>query len=262
MLIETHAHLDFPQFDADRDEVISRARKAGIGYIINVSSSLKGCVSSVELSKKYDIIYASCGIHPHDAKDADEGAFKAIRDILVSSKKVVAIGEIGIDLFRNLSPVHVQAEVFRKFLKLSSEFNLPVVLHCREEGPDAKGASELLFGIMEEELKKPFRGVMHCFSGDEKLLKKCVDAGLHVSFTCNVTFKKADRLREVLKHVPIEKLLLETDCPYLAPQEKRGERNEPANLSYLVDAVSKNMGVKTEDVEKVTTENARRLFSF
>jgi TatD DNase family protein len=260
MLIETHAHLDFPQYNNDRDDVITRAKACGIIAIINISSSLKGCYSSIELSRKYDLIYAACGIHPHDAKKATASAISQIEALIENNKKVVAIGEVGLDFYRNHSERDTQLDSFVKFIGLSKRFGLPLVLHCREESPDKTDAQELLFKAMEEHLEPPFKGVMHCFSGDEKLLARCIDNGLHVSFTCNVTFKKADRLRQVLSKVPIERLLLETDSPFLAPQAKRGQRNEPSYLSFLVEAISEALGMEKERIEEMTTHNARRLF--
>ncbi|NQT95888.1 MAG: TatD family hydrolase [Candidatus Omnitrophica bacterium] len=260
MIIETHAHLDFPEYKNDLDAVMARAKESGIATIINVSSSLKGCFASVDLSRRYDSIYAALGIHPHDAKEVDNACLDKIRELVASSKKIVAIGEVGLDFYRNLSPKETQHSAFVKFLKLSKELNLPLILHCREETPESREAQDMLFKAMEENLELPFKGVMHCFSGDEKLLRRCLDSGLHISFTCNVTFKKADRLREVLKRTPIDKLLLETDSPFLAPQTERGKRNEPAYLRYLVDAIAEDNEMQKKDIEEITTQNARRLF--
>jgi len=261
MLIETHAHLDFPEYKEDLDAVIERAKSSNIGIIINVASSIEGSFNSVELSNRYESIYACCGVHPHDAKEVDDEVIDRLRQLVSSSEKVVAIGEIGLDFYRNLSPKESQYTVFVKFLKLARELDLPIILHCREESQDTRSAQDMLFKAMEENLDKPFRGVLHCFSGDEEFLKKAIGSGLYVSFTCNITYKKADRLRQVLKKVPLDRLLLETDSPFLAPQQKRGQRNEPAYLAHLVDAICQNNSIEKEELERQTTQNAKHLFS-
>jgi len=260
MLIETHAHLDFPDYKDDRDDVIRRANDAGVGIIINVSSNLKGSFSSVELSRQHDCIYAACGIHPHDAKDVTDETIQSLKGLITSSDKVVAIGEVGLDFYRNLSPHQLQIDAFVKFIRLAKELKLPLILHCREEAPGKKEASGLLIKSLRENLDIPVRAVMHCFSGDEEMLKQCLDLGMYISFTCNVTFKNAAKLREVLKAVPVERLLLETDAPFLAPEGKRGQRNEPAYLRYLLEAISENSGISKDEVERITTENAKNLF--
>lgn len=260
MLIETHAHLDFLEYDNDRQEVIRRANTAGVGIIINVSSSLKGNFASVELSKKYDCIYAACGIHPHQAEDVTDEVIQSLKGLALSSKKVVAIGEVGLDFYKNLSPRDIQYDALIKFLVLSKELNLPLILHCREEAPDKKEASKALLKAIKENLDMPYRAVIHCFSGDGEFLRECLDLGLYISFTCNVTFKKADRLRKILKATPIERLLLETDSPFLAPEAKRGQRNEPAYLTYLLEAIAENLGISRGDVEQITTKNTKSLF--
>jgi TatD DNase family protein len=261
MLIETHAHLDFPEYNNDREDVIRRANSAGVGVIINVSSSLAGSIASVELSKRYDCIYASLGIHPHDAKEANDDAIKKIRELALSYQKTVAIGEVGLDFYRNLSPKDIQYNAFVSFIRLSKELNLPLILHCREDAPGKNEASTLMFKALKENLDKPFKGVMHCFSGDEQLLKECLDCGLHISFTCNITYKKADRLKEVLKETPLERLLLETDSPFLAPQIYRGRRNEPAYIAHLADAISEIFNVSRQEIEDITTNNVNSLFN-
>lgn len=262
MLIETHAHLDFPEYDRDREEVIRRAEAAGVGIIINVSSSLEGSLASIELSKKYDSIYAACGIHPHHAEDVTDSLIQNLKELALQSEKVVAIGEVGLDFYGNSSPKDIQYSAFIKFIGLSRELNLPLILHCREEAADKGIASRLLFEAVKENLDRPPRAVIHCFSGDEELLGECLNLGLYISFTCNVTFKNAARLRRILKATPMERLLLETDSPFLAPQAKRGQRNEPAYLTYLVEAIAQTQGITKDEVERVTTENAKTLFYF
>lgn len=259
-MIETHAHLDFPEYDTDREAVVLRAKSSGIKAIINVGSSLKGSFSSVRLAENYSMIYAACGIHPHDAKTADTQAIDSIRGLACSTEKVVAIGEVGIDLYRNLSPKDIQYNILCDFLKMSRELDLPVIIHCREESPDSSAAADMLFRAMGETLDKPYKGVMHCFSGDEEFLERCLSAGLYISYTCNVTYKKADKLRAVLNKTPLERLLLETDSPFLSPRERRGTRNEPGHLKYLLKAISESTGKSEQSIEEQTDDNARELF--
>ena len=253
MLIDTHCHLDFKDFDPDRDEVINRARAKGVSRIINVGSSLEGSRRSIELSEKYDFVYAAVGIHPHDAEKADKDALKELEN-LASSDKVVAIGEIGLDYYRNLSPADVQKKTFREFIRLSKKLDLPLIIHNR-------GSHKDMLGILKEEFNnETINGVMHCFSGDEDFLKACLDLGLYISFTCNLTFKNADNLRSLAKGVPMEKLLLETDAPFLTPQEYRGKRNEPAYITFLAEAFSKIHSLSVEDIGRITSHNANELF--
>jgi TatD DNase family protein len=256
MIIDTHCHLDFKDFDPDRDAVLDRAREKGIARIINVGSSIEGTRRAVELSKKYDIVYASAGIHPHDASSATDEIFKEI-EALTRDKKVVAIGEVGLDYYRNLSPKEKQIEAFKRFIALARERDLPLIIHSREADLDT---IKILNSTGSVGGKGKIRGVVHCFSGSPAFLKSCLELGLHVSFTCNLTFKKAGALRDLAKTVPVEKVMLETDAPFLAPEGMRGKRNEPAYLTYLVDEWSALTGLSKTDIERITTHNANKLF--
>ncbi len=261
-MIETHAHLDFADYNTDRENVIKKAKDAGIKAIINVGSTLGGSVASVELAKRYDFIYAACGIHPHYAKAADDDAIKSLTGLIKSTGKAVAVGEVGIDLYRGLSPVVVQEEAFEKFVLLSRQLSLPLIIHCREKPGGKSDAADILFKIMKENLRMPYRGVMHCFSGDEQMLDRCLDSGLYVSYTCNITYSKTNRLRDVLKKTPLSRLLLETDSPYLSPQEKRGLRNEPSYIRCLIRAIAEITGFSEAEIEEQTDKNAKSLFCF
>ena len=252
MLIDTHCHLDFKDFDKDRDNVIKRANAQGVKYIINVGSSIEGSERSLELAKKYDTIFTSLGIHPHDAEAVNENALSKMRKS-AEDRKVVAIGEVGLDYYKNSPPKDIQKSAFRRFIKFSQDVKLPLIIHNREAHQDT-------LSVLREELGEEVKGVMHCFSGDIDFLNKCLDIGLFISFTCNLTFKNAGKLRELATHVPLGRLLLETDAPFLAPQTKRGGRNEPSYLIYLAKELAGIKGVTPEEIEEVTAQNAIRLF--
>ncbi len=267
MLIDTHCHLDFKDFDQDRDEVINRARAAGVEKIVNVGSSIDGTRRSVELADKYDMVYASIGVHPHDAKTVTGKVMDDLR-ALAKNEKVVAVGEVGLDYYRlfrqpaeaqqlprNDGSREEQVSAFKKFIHLARDLDLPLIIHSREAEREA-------LDILARENKNGVNVVMHCFAGDADFLKECLDMGLYVSFTCNLTFKNAGNLRDVAERMPAERLLLETDAPFLAPQEFRGKRNEPAYLTHLVDEWSRILNLSKEDIARVTTHNASLFFGF
>lgn len=253
MLIDTHCHLDFKDFDADRDGVIDRAKEKGVARIINVASSIEGTARSLELAKRYDIVYSSIGVHPHEASQVTDKVIEEFRVLSGGQSKVVAIGEVGLDYYRNLSPKEKQVEAFKRFIRLAGSLKLPLIIHSREADFD-------LLSILKSEKDKEQTGVIHCFSGGREFLKEWLDMGFYISFTCNLTFKKAHALREIARTVPIERVLLETDAPYLAPELMRGKRNEPAYLTYLVDEWVKLTGLSKEDIGRITTHNANKLF--
>ncbi|MFH1381255.1 MAG: TatD family hydrolase [Candidatus Omnitrophota bacterium] len=252
MIIDTHCHLDFDEFNADRDLVIERAKASGVEYFICVGSSLAGSKSSVALALKEKQVFASVGIHPHHADEVRDTDFDEI-EALAKNKKVVAIGEVGLDYFKNFSSQKNQKIVFIRFLELAGKLNLPVVIHDRDAHTDVAA-------ILKEVCAGPISGVMHCFSGDKKVMKEMLDLGLHISFTCNLTFKNAKVLRDAAKYVPKDKLLLETDAPFLAPQKYRGKRNEPAYIIELRDILSQLLEISKKDIEEITTQNAKKLF--
>jgi len=250
MLIDTHCHLDFPDYDSDRREVIQRARQEGVGCIINIGSSLRGSQEGVKLSKEYDFIYASVGIHPHEADRVDKETIEKIKR-LSEELKVVAIGEIGLDYYKGISSPENQRKLFLNLLELARFKFLPVIIHCRQAQADT-------YEILKNNNIR--NGVVHCFSGNEDFLKKCLDLGLYVSFTCNLTYKKAENLRSLAKLVPLERLLLETDAPFLSPEGLRGKRNEPGYVKYLAEGLAKIKGVDLEEIARITTDNVRKLF--
>jgi TatD DNase family protein len=250
-LIDTHCHLDFPEYDFDRDEVIRRAKEKGIGYIINIGSSLEGSRRAVELSEKYDCVYATVGIHPHEA-DAFKSETLRELELLAKKEKVVAIGEIGLDYFKNYSKQENQRPLFITLIKLAKSLNLPLVIHSRQ-------AHEETVKILKNAI--PIKAVVHCFSGPPEFLNECLDLGFFISFTCNITYKKADNLRQLLELTPLEKLFLETDAPFLSPEGYRGKRNEPWFVQILAEEIAKVKGIGIEEVARVTTDNAKKFFN-
>lgn len=254
MLIDTHCHLDFPDFNQDREIVVKNARAAGVEAVINVASSLEGSKEALALSRLYPDVYAAVGIHPHDSKDCSESAWLQIKD-LAQEKKVIAVGEVGLDFYRNLSEPEIQEKIFKKFIALALEVRLPLIVHSRQ-------AQEATLEILKENVGLRATGVViHCFSGEVDFLKKCLDLGYFVSFTCNITYKKADALRGVVRFVPLDKMFLETDAPFLAPEGKRGKRNEPANLVELAREVARIKRMDFETVCVETTQNAKKFFN-
>lgn len=250
-LIDTHCHLDFPEFDQNRDEVIERGRAKGVDCAINVGSSIEGSRKSVELSRKYDYFYSTVGIHPHEADKTGKDDLGIIKE-LAKDNKVVAIGEIGLDYFKNFAQPQNQLPLFLSQLKLAKELNLPLVIHTREAKADT-------LRILKEAM--PIRAVVHCFSGDEDFLSACLELGLFISFTCNVTYKKAEGLREMVKLTPLDRLMLETDAPYLSPEGFRGKINEPMQVRFLAEYISSLKEISLEEIARKTTENAVNFFN-
>jgi len=251
MFVDTHCHLDFPEFDSDRDEVILRAKNQSIDYIINIGSSIEGSRRSLELAGLYDFIYAAVGCHPHEADRFDEKAYGILKE-LAKEKKVVAIGEIGLDYYKHYSGIENQKALFISLLKLAKELNLPLVIHNRQ-------AQEDTLKILKEAM--PVRAVVHCFSGDEVFLKECLKSGFFISFTCNITYRKAENLRALAEITPLDRLLLETDAPFLPPEGFRGKRNEPAYVRFLAQEIAIIKKISIEEVANVTTKNAKIFFN-
>src|SRR5512135_3222890 len=252
MLIDTHAHLEMREFADDRDEVIKRAREAGVEYIVTIGTTVESSRDAVMLADKYDFIYAAIGIHPHEVKDILHPAYEVIRHF-AQHKKVVAYGEIGLDYHYELSPRTDQKRKFRDMLREARELDLPVIIHDREAHDD-------MLQILSEEWSPDLGGVMHCFSGDAAMAKKVIDMGFSISIAGPVTFPKAEPLREVVKQIPIEHLLIETDAPYLAPQPFRGKRNEPAFVRHTAEMIAQVKGLTFDDIARITSFNAMQLF--
>ncbi len=249
-LIDTHCHLEMAPFDPDRDEVIQRARDAGIEAMITIGSDLKGNIGGLELSRRYDFIYSAVGLHPHDAKDFTQKILNQLKT-WAKDAKVVAVGEIGLDYHYDHSPREIQREVFMKQLLLAKELKLPAVIHSRE-------AKEDTLDILEK--SGVDNGVFHCFSGDMETAEKVMELGFYISIAGPVTFKKAERLREIVKAIPDNRLLIETDAPYLTPEPFRGKRNEPSYVVHTAKALAELRGISIEDLSRITTLNAKHLF--
>lgn len=252
-LVDSHAHLDFNDFDGDREKVLERAESRGLKLIINIGCDLQSSQKSIRLAEKYPIIYTAVGIHPHEAAKVPPDYLKLLREMSVHPK-VVAIGEIGLDFFRNRSPRDRQIEVFRRQLQLAREVNLPVVLHDRE-------AHEEMVSILEADGLPPAGGVMHCFSGDLSLAKKSMEMGLYISIAGPVTYPKNKVLGQVAATVPADRLIIETDAPFLPPASMRGKRNEPGNVVFTAEKVAALRGTTGEKIGRICLENTKRLFS-
>ena len=252
-LVDTHCHLDFPDYKDDLDDVLKRAEDAGVVRMIIPGTDIAASEKAVELAGKYRAVFAAVGIHPHGADKAGEPDITLLRDMAVSMDKIIAVGEIGLDYYKKYSKAENQRSLFRGCLKIAKDLDLPVALHNRDAGED-------MLSIIEESAPFPVRGVVHCFSADEEILRGFLALGLHISFTGNVTFEKAADLRELIKHVPPDRLLLETDSPYITPAPFRGKRNEPAYVRYLLDIYADIYKLSPEDIARITTHNANKLF--
>lgn len=232
--------------------MLGRARAAGVRWMVNIGTNLETSWQAVAIAEVDPDIYASVGVHPHDAVEADEAVFKTLEE-LAGRPRVVAIGEMGLDYFRNLSPRNVQAEVFRRQLALAREAGKPAIVHCRDAHDD-------LLTILREERAHEVGGVMHCFSGDLAFALASLDLGFYISIAGPVTYPNARKLPEIIKAIPEDRLVIETDCPFLPPQPYRGKRNEPAYLPITAQRIAEIRGVPVEELGPVTTENALRLF--
>ncbi|MDR5659206.1 TatD family hydrolase [Serpentinicella sp. ANB-PHB4] len=252
MLFDSHAHLDDRRFDKDREQVIEAAKNQGVKYILNVGADVSSSVAAVNLAKKYNMIYAAVGVHPHEAKTMDEDTIDILKS-LSGNEKVVAIGEIGLDFHYDNSPRDIQRKWFKKQIELAKEVNLPIIIHDRE-------ANGEVFKILMEHKAWETGCVLHCYSGSVELAKEYIKKGIYISLAGPVTFKNAKKTYEVAKEIPLEHLLIETDCPYLAPVPKRGKRNEPAFVQYVADTIAQAKGIDVEAVMETTANNAKRLF--
>jgi TatD DNase family protein len=250
-LFDTHAHLHFPDFDADRDAVLARAREAGVRRMLTIGTDVPTSQAAIAIAAREPDVWASVGVHPHDAADADEAVLAEI-ERHAGQPRVVAIGEIGLDFFRNLSPRDAQERVLRRMLDLARRTRKPVVVHCRDAHPET-------LAILAEERVGEVRGIMHCFSGDVDIARRCLELGLLISLAGPITYPNARALPDVARFVPADGLVLETDCPYLPPQGHRGRRNEPAYVAITAARVAELRGEEVEDTARRCSDNARAL---
>ncbi len=251
-LVDTHCHLDISPLDRDTEKIIQDAGRAGVKYMISIGIDLMSSVTACQLAAEYDQIYAAIGVHPHDAYTFNN----RLADELLSiseQKKVVALGEIGLDYAKDYTARGVQQEAFDQQLDLAIQLDLPVVIHDREAHND-------IINVLESKDGQA-RGVIHCFSGDVKFARKVLDLGFYISFTGIVTFKNADTVREVVKYCPLDRIMVETDAPFLAPVPMRGKTNQPAFVAFVAKKVAEIKGLSLEEIAKCTTQNARDLFS-
>lgn len=261
MYVDSHAHVDGPEYAADLDEVLERARAAGVSTILTVGTGNPhtGEIDrAVRLAERHANVYASVGVHPHDAKLFDEEAVQKLNELVGSSRRVVAWGEIGLDYHYDNSPRDVQRRVFAHQLELARQAKLPVIIHSREAETDT-------IDVLQTEWSAHggacFGGVMHCFSGSPRMAEQALGLGMMISFAGNLTFKKAESLREVAGWVPLDRVLIETDCPYLAPVPLRGRRNEPSFVVHVAECLAALRDRSAEEIGRITGENFTRLFN-
>lgn len=271
IFVDSHCHIDGEAFDADRDEVVRRAKDAGVKAMLNVGTGNPHggeIAKAVEVAENYENVFASVGVHPHDAKEYNDKAENHLIDLVKSSKKVIAWGEIGLDFYYDHSPRDVQIEVFKRQIRTARDLDLPVIIHSRD-------ANDETVGILREECssqtengkrktansENSFRGgIMHCFGGTAEMAKSLMEIGFLISFAGNVTFKKADNLRDAARVVPLEKLLIETDCPFLTPIPFRGKRNEPSFVVHTAKFLADFYGIELEKLAGQTTKNFLDFF--
>lgn len=252
MLVDSHAHLEMPEFREDLDQVLRRAKEAGVSLIFTVGTEKKDWARTLEIARSNPSVYAILGVHPHNAKEVVGDTYPELKNLCLDAK-VRAVGEMGLDFFRNLSPRQVQIERFREQIALARELDLPIVVHDRE-------AHEETLEILKSEGAEHCGGIIHCFSGDEKMARATIDMGFYISIPGTITFKNADPFREIVRKLPLESLLVETDAPFLAPEPLRGKRNEPSYVRLTAQKVAEVKKVPFEKVAEVTRANALRVF--
>jgi TatD DNase family protein len=252
-LIDTHAHLDEEAFDADRAEVVARAATAGVVRIVTIGTTADTSRRSVAIAGQFPGVYAAVGIQPNYAAQAKAGDWEVI-EVLASEPRVVAIGETGLDRYWDYAPFDVQIDYFRRHMALAQRLNKPFVVHCREAEAD------MVAQLREAAGQGPLRGVMHSFTGSLETARACLELGLCISFAGMLTYKKSQGLRDLVKELPLERILVETDSPYLAPQPMRGKRNEPSFVRVTANALAELAGISQDEFARQTTANACRLF--
>ncbi|MBE5841527.1 MAG: TatD family deoxyribonuclease [Butyrivibrio sp.] len=252
MIFDTHAHYDDEQFDEDREALLASMESAGITNIVNVGASLETTRKTLELAHKYDFIHAAVGVHPSEVAELDEDKFELLRE-WSQDGRCVAIGEIGLDYHWPEPSPELQKKWFARQLQLARQQRLPVIIHSRDAASDT-------LEVMKENHAEEIGGVVHCFSYSKEIAKICVDMGFYIGIGGVVTFKNGKKMKEVVEQTPMDKILLETDCPYLAPEPNRGKRNSSLNLPLVVDAIAAIKGISAEEVIRITEDNAKRMY--
>lgn len=251
MLFDSHAHLDDRKFDSDRSETIAALQKSGVSCFVNIGADMESSESSVALAEKYDFVYAAVGVHPYDAETVTDELIEKLR-AMAQNKKVVAIGESGLDYHYEDADKQVQKNAFIKHIELANELDMPVIVHNRDSHQD-------MMDILREH--KPKNAIIHCYSGSAEMAKEIVKMGYYISFSGTVTFKNARKVQEAVAEVPLDKLLAETDSPYLCPEPERGKRNDPSKMRYTVEKLAEIKGVTFEEMARITLENAKRVYN-
>jgi TatD DNase family protein len=252
LLIDSHAHLQDREFNKDLDKVLARATEAGVEKIVCIGFDYMSSRQGMDLARRHKSIFATVGIHPHDAKTLDEQTLEKLYDLALKPR-VVAIGEIGLDYYRNLSPREQQKKAFIEQIKLAQELEKPVVIHDRD-------AHQEVLEIIKKEKAGINGGVMHCYSGHIPLALELIKEGFYISFAGPLTFKNAKKSHEVAQKIPLDRILIETDCPYLSPEPFRGKRNEPAQVKLVAQKLAELRGMKFEEIARITSNNARKVF--
>lgn len=246
-MIDTHCHLDMLKTEEDLKESVEK-----LDFLLTIGCDKEEIKKAVELANKYENVYASIGFHPYDIKDITDKDLEELKDTIQKEKKVIAVGEFGLDYYRDYTPKDKQKYFFERQIEIAKQLNLPIIIHSREAPRDTEK-------ILEKYAPYPASGIIHCFGGDMQMMEKCVDMGFYISFAGNITYPKAENLREIAKKVPLNRLLLETDSPFLAPQKKRGKPNKPSYIYYTRDFVANLLGLTPEELEKITDQNAKNV---
>ncbi|HIQ25332.1 MAG TPA: TatD family deoxyribonuclease [Persephonella sp.] len=246
-MIDTHCHLDMLKSEEDLKESLER-----VDFLITIGCDKEEIKKAIKIANKYENVYASIGYHPYDVNEITDEDLKDLKELARKEEKVIAIGECGLDYYRDITPKDKQVYFFEKQIEMAKQLNLPLIVHSREANRDTED-------ILENYAPFEAGGIIHCFGGDLQMMEKCIDMGFYISFAGNITYPKAESLREVLKRVPLDRLLLETDSPFLAPQKKRGKPNKPSYIFYTRDFVANLLGISPEELEKITDENAKKL---
>ena len=249
-MIDTHCHLDMLSSKQDILESV-----ASLDYLLTIGCDKQEIYKAIEFTKKFDNVYASIGYHPYDVGDISEKDIENLAKLYKENDKVVAIGECGLDFYRDRTAKDLQEKFFRLQIELAKELSLPIVIHSRDADEDTER-------ILSEYAPFKSGGIMHCFGGSLRLMEACLDMGFYISFAGNITYPKAENLRDLIKKVPLDRLLLETDSPFLAPQKVRGKPNKPSNIFYTLEFVANLLNISSKELEKITDENAKRLLKF